>query len=143
MHAALAADLAIHCSVAAGTAAVEAALAGVPTVMVDDDGWTISPLYQLKKDRVIFDDWEVLWHTWREHRKQANGIPGFADWSQMLGELDPFRDGRAAERMGTYLKWLIEGYENALPRETVLADAAERYCRAWGADKVTAVSPAT
>ena len=59
----------------------------------------------------------------------------------MLAELDPFRDGRAAERMGTYLKWLIEGFAANLPRETVLADAAERYCEIWGQDKVVEVRP--
>jgi len=136
------ADIAIHSSVASGTAGVEAALAGVPTVLMDDDGWTISPLYRLEKNRVIFDDWEALWHTWRDHRARPGGVPGFGAWSALLDELDPFRDGRAAERMGTYLKWLIEGFERGLPREAVLADAAERYCRAWGPDKVTSVRPA-
>ena len=67
-------------------------------------------------------------------------MPGFGDWSPMLEELDPFRDGRAAERMGTYLHWLIEGYKAGLERETVLADAAERYCARWGEDKITAVN---
>lgn len=139
--AALAADVAIHSSVSSGTAGMEAALAGVPTVVIDDEGWTVSPLYQLGPNRVIFSDYAALWHTWREHRTRAGGVPGFGDWSPVLDELDPFRDGRAAERMGTYLKWLIEGYEAGLPKETVLSDAAERYCLAWGRDKVTSVRP--
>ena len=141
--AALSADLVIHCSVSAGTAAVEAVLAGVPAVLIDEDGWTISPLYRLEKGRVIFNDLEALWYTWHDHRSLQKGMAGFADWSSLLETLDPFRDGRAAERMGTYLKWLIEGFEAGLPRKVVLDDAAERYCAAWGADKVTAVGRAT
>lgn len=137
--AAQAADLAIHGSVASATAAVEAGLAGVRTVLIDDDGWTMSPLYRLEKGRVVFDDWDALWSAWKDHRARAGGVPGFGDWSPLLDELDPFRDGRAAERMGTYLKWLVEGYADGLPRSTVLADAAERYCKAWGADRITAV----
>ena len=70
----------------------------------------------------------------------ARGIPKFGDWSDILGEIDPFRDGRAAERMGTYLKWIQEGFEAKLSRETVLADAAERYCRIWGKDKILSVN---
>ena len=58
----------------------------------------------------------------------------------MLDELDQFRDGRAAERMGDYLKWLIDGYKSGLERDTIMADAAERYCRTWGYDKVTQIN---
>lgn len=139
--AALSADLAIHGSVASGTAAVEAALAGVPTVLIDDDGWKTSPLYKLGTGRVVFDDWEALWHTWQENRTSPGAVPGFADWSPILDEIDPFRDGRAAERMGTFLKWMIEGFSAGQSREAVIAQAAERYRRAWGEDKIATVRP--
>lgn len=137
--AALSADLAIHGSVASGTAAVEAALAGVPTVLLDDDGWKMSPLYKLGTGRVVFGDWESLWHTWKENRIRPGAVPGFADWSPILDEIDPFRDGRAAERMGTFLKWVIEGFSVGQSREAVLAQAADRYRRAWGKDKIATV----
>ena len=58
----------------------------------------------------------------------------------MLDEIDPFRDGRAAERMGTYLKWLIDDFKDGLDRDTAMAQAAERYCQAWGQDKITEVN---
>lgn len=58
----------------------------------------------------------------------------------MLDELDPFRDGQAAQRMGNYLEWVSEGLKAKLPRETVLANAAERYAKIWGQDKVLAVN---
>lgn len=140
--AALSADLAVHGSLSSGTAGCEAALAGVPTALLDDDGWKTSPLCRLGEGRVVFRDWEALWHTWQESRAHPGAVPGFADWSPILEELDPFRDGRAAERMGTYLKWLIEGFAAGLPRETALADAAQRYRAAWGEDKVACVRPA-
>lgn len=139
--AALSADLAVHGSLSSGTAGCEAALAGVPTVLLDDDGWKSSPLCRLGAGRVVFRDWEALWHTWKESRAHSGAVPGFADWSPILDELDPFRDGRAAERMGTYLKWLIEAYAAGLPREAALADAAQRYRAAWGEDKVASVHP--
>jgi hypothetical protein len=63
-------------------------------------------------------------------------IPGFGDWSPIIDEFDPFRDGKAAHRMGTYLHWLIQGYEKGQDREVILADAAEKYCKRWGRDKV-------
>jgi hypothetical protein len=138
--AALAADIAIHGHLCGATAGLEAALAGVPTLLLDREGWTVSPLYRLGVGRVVFTDWEGLWNALVEHWASPGGIPGFGDWSPMLNELDPFRDGRAAERMGTYIQWLIEGFKAGLDRETVMADAAERYCEIWGKDKVTQVN---
>jgi len=137
--AALASDVAIHGHLCGATAGLEAALAGVPTVMMDLEGWSVSPLYRLGVGRVVFTDWPSLWKGCLEHWAQPGGVPGFGDWQPLLNELDPFRDGRAAERMGTYLQWLLEGFDAGLRRDTVMADAAERYTQRWGKDKVTRV----
>ena len=138
--AALAADVAVHSRLYAATAGVEAALAGVPTLMLDRENWPVSPFYRLGVGRVVFLDIESMWQTCLEHWSSSEGVPGFGDWTPMLDELDPFRDGRAAERMGTYIQWLLEGFNNGLDRETVMADAAERYTSQWGSDKVTQVN---
>jgi len=138
--AALAADLVIHGHLCAATAGLEAALAGKPTLLFDGEGAYASPLRRLGCGNVVFNDWEELWEALLEHLASPEGMPGFGDWSPMLEELDPFQDGRAAERMGEYIRWLIEGYQNGLDRDTVMANAAERYCSQWGADKITEVN---
>lgn len=135
--AALSSDIAIHGHMAAVTAGMESALAGVPTLLLDREGWPVSPLYRLGKGRVVFTDWQSLWNACQEHWKTPGGIPGFGDWSSMICEFDPFRDGRAAERMGMYLRWIQDGLKSGLDRKIVLADAAERYGEMWGVDKVT------
>ena len=140
--AAMAADVAIHGHLCAGTAGVESALAGVPTLLMDGEGWPVSPLYRLGLGRVVFIDWPTLWQACQAYRANpAKSAPGFGDWTPLLNEMDPFRDGRAAERMGTYLHWLIEGFTRGLSRETVLADVADRYCKLWGQDKIVEISP--
>ena len=131
----------MHGHLCAATAGRESALAGVPTLRLDREGWARSPLYRLGVGRVVFTEWQALWNACLEHWKRPDGIPGFGDWSPMLDEFDPFRDGRAAERMGTYLTWLLEGFKAGLNRETVMADAAQRYVAQWGKDKVTQVHP--
>jgi hypothetical protein len=138
--ASLGADVAIHGHLFASTAGVESALAGAPTLLFDGEGIPDSPLNQLGEGRVIFKDMDCLWKTCTEHWKRPEGVPGLGDWSDMLDELDPFRDGRAAERMGYYLGWLMEGFKAGLPRETVMADAAERYSEIWGKDKILSVN---
>lgn len=138
--AALAADVAIHGHLLGGTAGVEAALTGTPTLMLDREGWSKSPLHRLEEGKVIFKNWDDLWKACMDHWNVPGGVPGFGDWSVMINDIDPFRDGRAAERMGTYLAWLMEGFKAKLPRETILADAAERYTKIWGKDKVFSVN---
>ena len=61
---------------------------------------------------------------------------GNSEWSSIIDDLDPFRDGKAALRMGNYLKWLIQGFEEGLDKDAVMADAAENYRKQWGNDKV-------
>ncbi|TAK18726.1 MAG: hypothetical protein EPO35_01140 [Acidobacteria bacterium] len=140
--AALAADLVIHGHLCAATAGLEAALAGVPTLLLDREGWPRSVMFRLGRGRVAFTSWTELWAAVEEHWRVRGGIPGFGDWRPFIEELDPFRDGRAAERIGTYLDWVISGYRAGQSRRVVLANAAERYAAAWGADKITRVNPA-
>jgi hypothetical protein len=61
--AALAADIAVHGHLLAETAGIEAALAGVPTLLLDREGWPQSALYQLGVGRVVFNDWPSLWRA--------------------------------------------------------------------------------
>lgn len=137
--ASLGADLAIHGHLFAATAGIESALTGVPTLILDSEGVSESPL-RSAKGQIIFKDIEHIWQACEEYWKRQGGIPGFADWSDILNELDPFRDGRAVERMSAYLGWLMEGFKAGLPRETVLAHAAERYTKIWGQDKILSVN---
>ncbi|MDO8527431.1 MAG: hypothetical protein Q7T03_07085 [Deltaproteobacteria bacterium] len=138
--AALAADVAIHGHLCASTAGLECALTKTPTLLLDREGWSVSPLYDLGVGKVVFNDWTSLWKVFQEHQKNNDGVPGFGDWSSMLDRFDPFRDGKASHRMGTYIQWLIEGFKHGLPRDTVLSDAAERYAKQWGADKIISIS---
>lgn len=139
--AALVADLAIHGHLCAATAGLEAALAGVPTLLLDREGWPKSAMFKLGS-RVAFTDWPGMWSAVEEYWRSCSGVPGFGDWRPFIEELDPFRDGRAAERIGTYLDWVISGYRAGQTREVTLAAAAERYAARWGADKITRVTPA-
>ncbi|MFQ6031144.1 MAG: hypothetical protein ACE5Q6_27080, partial [Dehalococcoidia bacterium] len=138
--AALAADVAVHGHLCAATAGIEAALAGTPTLLLDREGWPTSPLYQLGTGQVAFTDWDDLWQACLSHWSAPEGSPGFGDWSSLMAEIDPFRDGKAAQRMGTYIQWLLEGFREGFDRETVMSQAAERYCAQWGADKITEVN---
>ncbi len=134
--ASLAADLTIHECLSAGSAGVESALAGASTLFLDTEGWPVSPFYQGGLGKVVFQDWNSLWQACSDFFEKPGAKSHLGNCAPYLTDLDPFRDGRAAERMGNYLKWLIDGLNAGLPRGTVLADANERYARLWGSDKI-------
>ena len=118
---------------------MECALAGIPTLLIDREGWKRSRFYQLGENKIVFEDWPTLMDALMEHWKSRE-IPGFGIWpTSFLYELDPFRDGRAAERMGNYLHNLIQGFEKGLDRETILEETAQRYRKQWGTEKVTSI----
>jgi hypothetical protein len=132
----LSADICIHGHLCAGTAAMECALEGLPTLLIDREGSPYSKLYDLPEGKVVFKDWPSAIEALMKHFSIPEGISGFGDWTSIIDDLDPFRDGMAAYRMGTYLQWLIEGFENNIDREVIMLNAAERYKKQWGEDKV-------
>ncbi|MFH1441057.1 MAG: hypothetical protein ABIH18_03320 [Candidatus Omnitrophota bacterium] len=139
--AAKAADVAVHGHLHAATAGIESALAGVPTVFLDREGWPSCSLYAHGTEgKIIFRSWESLWPNLSGHLKHPGSVHGFADWSGLLDILDPFRDGRASERIGNYLSWVMDGLRAGHPRNQVLDDVAQRYARMWGKDKVIAIN---
>jgi hypothetical protein len=133
--AAFVADIAINDNVWAATAGVESAIAGVPTLFLDRDGWTNSDFYSRTMEKVVFNDWASLWNV-LVTKIQADKRYEMGDCSPILDRLDPFRDGKAIHRMIQYLEWLQTGLAAGGPKELVLADAAERYSKHWGSDNV-------
>jgi hypothetical protein len=140
--AALASDIAIHGHLFAITAAIDAAFAGVPTLCIDKEGAVGlrgSVLRGRVSGEIVFNDRDALWLACCDHWGSAGGNPRLGNWDGLLQDLDPFRDGRAAERIGTYLLWLLDGLKSGRSREEVLAECAHRYGNIWGKDKVFSV----
>jgi len=133
--ASLASDIAVHESIFAGTAGLESALAGSRTILMDLEGWPLSPLYELGDD-VVFKDWNSAWQACSEYFKNPLRRPKLGDWSAMIDQLDPFHDGLAAYRMSGYLKELLEGLRRSEAPVEVMDRVAENYARRWGKDKI-------
>lgn len=132
--AALCSDIVIHGHLCAATAGIESALAGTPTVMIDQEGLPDSVFYKFGNNSIVFRNWTALWSACEEHFKQ--GLKGFGDWSSYIDYFDPFRDGKAGERLGNYLNFLMNGYKKGLEKDIIMIEAAEYYAKKWGKDKV-------
>ena len=118
-----------------GTAGVEAALAGTPTLMIDRYGFKNSQFYKLGVGKVVFNNWDNLWKNLEEHWNKEP-IDGFGDWSPILDDIDPFRDENASARLTKFLYWLTEGFREGLSKKENLENAVGLYSSEWGEDKV-------
>ena len=133
--AAQAADIAVNWLIG-GTAGLESALAGVPTILMDVEHLYSHPLYEYGKERFIFHTWDELKRAVDEMR-EIGVSEALGDWNNIIDEMDPFRDGGASRRMGRYIGSVLSSLQNGADREAALSDASAAYEAEWGSGMVT------
>jgi hypothetical protein len=121
-----------------GTAAFEARLAGVPTVLIDTEGFYNHPFRVWGNGRVIFDNWKSIRVAVEQYRTSPEFYPELGDWGTGLNDLDPFQDGQASLRMGLYIHWVYEALKQGVSKRTALAKATEQFAQRWGNGRETA-----
>ena len=139
--AAAAADFSVGVDI--NSAVVVAALAGHRAIHMDYLRLHESPLskwaifYKAGPDRLVFDDPDKLWDRLNRYFDEPGSDPdlGIAD-EELLRQIDPFRDGKAGQRIGDYVRWYLEGLDRGDDRDEALAEADLRYSGRWGADTV-------
>jgi hypothetical protein len=132
----LSADLCIHGHLSSGTAALECALAGLPTLLIDREGVPNSKLSELPVGKVVFRDWSTAIKSALIYFVNPEVDVEFGSWERIINELDPYRDGMASMRIGSFLNSLLRGFKDGIPRELVLENAANLFAKQWGEDKV-------
>ena len=117
------------------TAAVISAIEGRRAIICDLALTPNHPWASWGMGRVLFHDLESLGAQIDAHKRDPqNSLLG--DFTPAIDSLDPFRDGRTGERIGTYIGWLLEAFDSGLDRDSAIQQANERYSAAWGADTV-------
>ncbi|MCC7418363.1 MAG: hypothetical protein IT176_14600 [Acidobacteria bacterium] len=94
--AALASDIAIG-HVVGATAPLEAACAGTRCVMLNPYGMATHPIYA--RARIVFPSIEGALRAIAQHRAGEPALADLGDWTGILQEFDPFRDGAAPRRL--------------------------------------------
>ncbi len=130
-----ASDLAIGVSVAS-TPTVEAALAGAKCITFDLESHYEHPFYKEGHHKIVFDDLDEMFETIARFRLEPLSRKGFGDYSFILPEIDPFRDHKASERIGIYIRVLLEEFVKGHNKARVINVANEFYRRQYGQDKV-------
>ena len=93
-------------------------------------------LYEWGENKVIFPDFDSMISTLKAYKNDPSTNPYLGDWSNNQDELDPFRDNKGGERIGTYMRWLLENFNKGKNREESINNANKLFADAWGKDKV-------
>ncbi|MBI5888765.1 MAG: hypothetical protein HZB82_08670 [Deltaproteobacteria bacterium] len=121
-----------------GTTALESHLCGQRAVFLDLEGFYSYTEYEWGRNTIVFDDMDALISAIERFRQdgQANDALGNPALIRTLNEKDPFRDGKAAERMGQYLNWLLEAFNQGGTRQDAIASANSKYAEQWGKENI-------
>ena len=93
-------------------------------------------LHSLGPKRCVFHDHETLRQAVLEYFHDPSSNPHLGDVTPIIDQFDPFRDGKASQRIGEYVQWYLEGQDQGLTRDDSLNKATRKYADKWGADKV-------
>lgn len=136
----LASDAAYGADIVVGigisSAVTEAVIAGYRGVHCDLTALHSHPYYEWGYGKVIFDDIDELMKALRQFKENRQGEPNLGDFTHLLYQLDPFRDGKAGRRVGTYMRWFLEAVDVGNGRDAAMQITNEKYVERWGKDKV-------
>lgn len=122
------------------SAASEAVIAGCRGIHYHDKLPQTHEYYKWGYGKLVFDDLDLMMTAIKSYKADRNSNSELGDWTPYLDFIDPFRDSRAGERMGTYLRWCLEGFDSGLGRNNVIKDANSKYADIWGEDKVLEIA---
>jgi len=137
--AAMASDIAIHQRLDAGSAGTEAALCGIPTLMYDSYGLTKSQFYHNGQNKIVFNDWNTMWKAITKDLNSNKNID-FGIWNNIIDKIDPFSDGKAADRLNSYIKKIYMTLKQGKGSDIALKEAYQQYAKDWGKNNILKIN---
>ena len=95
-----------------------------------------SIFHSLGPKRCVFYDPESLKEAVLEYFNNPEINLCLGDVSPILDQLDPFRDGKASQRIGEYIAWYLDSLDQSSSKAKALRTATKKYAEKWGNDKV-------
>jgi hypothetical protein len=138
--AALLSDFAI--GITSISALVLSALQGARVIFLDYERVDQGPqkpyciLHSLGSNRCVYHEPEVMRQALMNYFDNPTGNPFLGDTTPILDQLDPFRDGKASQRIGEFVSWYLEELDNGLNADDAVRSATDRYANRWGQDKI-------
>ncbi|MDD4910386.1 MAG: hypothetical protein PHR44_06915 [Candidatus Omnitrophica bacterium] len=128
------ADMAVGIGIS--SALMESVIAGCRGIHYDITNLKSHEFYEWGYNAIIFNNLDLLMESLKAYKADRGLNPGLGDWSSFMDRLDPFCDGKGGQRMGVYMRWLLESFDAGEGREEAIQYANSRYAQSWGADKI-------
>jgi hypothetical protein len=93
-------------------------------------------LHSLGSNRCVFYEPELMRRAIVDYFENPKANPCLGDAKPVLDQLDPFRDGKASQRIGEFVAWYLEELDNGSNSDDAVRCATDKYSGKWGADKV-------
>ncbi|MEM1156917.1 MAG: hypothetical protein AAF649_02955 [Verrucomicrobiota bacterium] len=119
------------------TAAMEAALSGKPSCLLDRHNFMDHPLREIDKtDHLIFESWNDLQVQIDKVKNGELEPSDLGNWKDVMEDLDPFRDGKSVERFGACVAATREFLGAGETGERLLSLLKEDFETKWGVENV-------
>lgn len=124
------------------SAVVTAALKGARIIYLDYERLEQGPLqayttlHSLGPGRCIFGDHASLKAAIEAFMEEPEAHPELGDASPVIERFDPYRDGMASQRVGSYLQWYLEARDEGMNKEAAIKEANVKYADRWGQSRV-------
>lgn len=129
-----AADISVGMGIS--SAITEAAISGARGFHYDSSQMLSHPFYTYGKDQFIFSNLDTLINAINRYENVSEPKSNAGDFSSVLDQLDPFRDGKAYHRIQKYISYLLESFDQGLQQQEAIDSANSRYASLWGQDKI-------
>lgn len=129
-----AADIAVGLGI--NSAAVEAALSGIPAIHCDLPSLRSDRFYSWGSGRIVFDKVDPMMSALRTYRNGGQRDSTLGDHSPVCDAIDPFRDGRTTERIGSFIQDYLLAVIDGRTATVAMEQAAGRYAARCGRDTV-------
>lgn len=116
------------------TATLEAALLGIPSLLLDHEKNEGHRFYTWFADRVMFHRWEDARKAVEAYRAGAPGSGRLGDWTGAIDCIDPFRDGQAAQRIAFLVSHSMTLLESGKSPDETLRLIQQRFQQRWGSE---------
>lgn len=128
--AAMMADMTIGQAIG-GTTALESALAGTRSILVNPYGTSNVNHCLYQQADILYPSMDSALKAIQAFREGSPDHQGLGDWSGIISQFDPYRDGQAARRMASYIRYLFEALGDGASSEAAGAAAATRLAGEW------------
>lgn len=117
-------------------------LEGVRTIYWDPSHANNGPYHQWFKrfgwdnKNVVFSKMDTLIETLTKYKDHTTELSDFGDFTSNLNNVDSFRDGKAAVRIGAFVRYFLSGLDQGMDRNGALRFAIRVYKNKWGDDRI-------